>query len=76
MSDQLRMDLEPRRENPNAALFHPDGSPRRLLWCSEDPEVRSGVKPCPYLGRPVPCGECCHDVLLDGPNPLTTRGAT
>jgi hypothetical protein len=72
VAEQLSFQLETPAPNANAGWFKPDGTPRRLLWCSDDPEVRSGVKPCPYEGRRVPCGECCHDVLLDGPNPLTT----
>jgi hypothetical protein len=30
------LDLEPAAENPNAWMFHPDGSPKVLLWPGDE----------------------------------------
>lgn len=65
MSGQLSLDLsggEPAPANPNAWMFNADGSPRRLLWCSDT--ARMGG-PCPYVGakaRYRPPGGCCKDL--------------
>lgn len=39
MNDQLALDVEEPRENPNAWMFHPDGSPRLLLWPGDDVQM-------------------------------------
>lgn len=48
---QLALELEPPRPNPNAHFFNEDGSPRRLMWCSDSVRIawRKGVEVgCPY----------------------------
>jgi hypothetical protein len=55
VSDQL--DLfhqpdDPPAPNPNADFFNEDGSPKRLLWCSDTVRIafnRGEDAPCPYL---------------------------
>lgn len=62
MTDQLRLELTPRVPNPNAHFFNADGSPKRLLWCSDSARLGG---PCPYLGdraRFRPAGGCCKDI--------------
>lgn len=61
---QLSLDFELERPNSNAAFFNPDGSPKRLLWCSD--EARLGG-PCPYRPgsgkeRFHPPGPCCKEI--------------
>ena len=48
--------------NPNAWMFNRDGSPKRLLWCSDG--ARQGG-PCPYAAGEVPLGVCCKDLSTD-----------
>lgn len=48
---QLALDVEPAQPNPNAWMFHADGSPKRLLWCSDTVRIafhRGEPAPCPY----------------------------
>jgi hypothetical protein len=65
--------------NPNLAFFNDDGSPRRLLWCSDSARLGG---PCPYteprvsradgsLLPPIglalmPAGGCCKDIVSRG----------
>lgn len=35
-ADQLALDLDAGVPNPNAWMFHPDGSPKLLLWPGDD----------------------------------------
>jgi hypothetical protein len=61
---QLALDFDPGRPNPNAAFLNADGTPKRLLWCSD--EARLGG-PCPYAtgsGRErfKPDGPCCKEI--------------
>lgn len=44
------------------ALFNADGTPRRLLWCSDDVR-RDPSLPCPYVDGLAPCGECCKAIM-------------
>lgn len=63
MTEQLQLELDPRRVNPNAHLFDEHGQPRRLLWCSDAVRIRGA--PCPYRGEYVrfrPPGGCCLDL--------------
>lgn len=63
---QLSLDLGDAPVNPNAHLFNPDGTPRRLLWCSDT--ARMGG-PCPYLGERArfrPAGGCCKSLAKEG----------
>lgn len=60
MAEQLQLEVEPRAPDPNAWMFNADGSPKRLLWCSDDAR---GGGPCPYAGRAVPCGVCCKELV-------------
>jgi hypothetical protein len=59
VSDQLTLDLDAGKPNPNGHLFNDDGTPKRLLWCSDT--ARKGG-PCPYIGAKakfMPGGVCC-----------------
>lgn len=64
---QLSFEAElPPVANPNAHLFNEDGSPKRLLWCSDS--ARMGG-PCPYTGARLkhrPAGGCCKDLAREG----------
>lgn len=77
---QLALQLEPPQANPNAHFFNADGSPKRLLWCSDSARLGG---PCPYLeprpslsepgttlppiGRDrMPAGGCCKDLASEG----------
>lgn len=66
VTGQLALELEPPAANPNARFFNGDGTPRRLLWCSDvvAAAVRAGGDPpCPYEGRENPCPPCCKSVV-------------
>jgi hypothetical protein len=61
---QLALDLEPDRPSPNAHFFNADGSPKRLLWCSDSARLGG---PCPYVGAKArfrPAGGCCKDLAV------------
>jgi hypothetical protein len=59
---QLQLELEAPRPSPNAWMFNADGSPKRLLWCSDTARLGG---PCPYTGERArfrPAGGCCKDL--------------
>jgi hypothetical protein len=63
---QLSLFAELPPSPPNAHLLRADGTPRRLLWCSDSVRMAHHAgEPvrCPYQGRRVPCGECCLDIV-------------
>lgn len=68
MNEQLSLDSEVPAANPNAWMFNADGTPRKLLWCSDSVRIawRKGLElSCPYEGeraRFMPGGVCCKDV--------------
>lgn len=64
MTEQLALELEPPTPNPNAWMFNADGTPRKLMWCSDTVRIawrRGEELPCPYPDRP-PGGECCKEI--------------
>jgi hypothetical protein len=65
MDVQMTLELEPAAPL-NAAFFHPDGSPKRLLWCGDTQRIafnRGETVQCPYAGRPNPCPPCCLELV-------------
>lgn len=65
---QLTLDTEPERPNLNVLLFHPDGSPRNLLWPGDDVrmahdrgEHQPGQPECPLCAPwPLCPWGCCR----------------